>query len=84
MTAGAFSLFTPRLPVDVSVNSKARNDSLEFFFLKIIDLFTYLWLHWFSLLLSGFLWWWGAGAPLVAVRRLLTVVASLVAEHPRL
>ena len=46
MTVGAFSVLTPRLPVDVSINSKARNDSLEFFFLKIIALFTYLWLHW--------------------------------------
>ena len=34
-----------------------------------------------SLLCTGFLQLWRAGATLRAVRRLLTAVASLVAEH---
>ena len=45
MTVDALSVLTPRLPVDISVNSKAMSDSLVFFFKKNIDLLTSFWLH---------------------------------------
>ena len=45
------------------------------FFLNLIYVFIYLWLH------VGFLQLWQAGATLVAAHGLLLAVASLAVEH---
>ena len=76
MTVDALSVLTPRLPVDISVNSKAMSDSLVFFFKKNIDLLTSFWLHGAFVAALGRSLVVGAGATLVAACGLLISVAA--------
>ena len=50
-------------------------------FLKFIYLFIYFWLHWVFVAEHGYFSSDKRGLLFVVVRRLLTAVASLVAEH---